>query len=154
MRKLLFLISLFFLCSNQLYSQEDINNREAKYRSGEHAFKDFLSQTIKYPVYAQEKNKQGQIIINFTVSKNGNLKNFTAVKQFDKECTNQVIKALRMSPKWLPKIKNGKPINSKQTVIIFFKLRGADTRIDIEPKEDDIIIWGYGTTKKKTLCKC
>ena len=57
MRKLLFLISLFFLCSNQLYSQEDINNREAKYRSGEHAFKDFLSQTIKYPVYAQEKNK-------------------------------------------------------------------------------------------------
>ena len=50
------------------------------------------------------------------------------------------------TPKW-----NGKPVASKQSVIIYFKLRGADTQIDIEPKDGDIIIWGYSSTKEKAL---
>ena len=48
-------------------------------------------------------------------------------------------------------MEKGKPVDSKQSVIIYFKLRGADTQIDIEPKDGDIIIWGYGSTKKKSI---
>ena len=51
----------------------------------------------------------------------------------------------------ISRMENGKPVASKQSVIIYFKLRGADTQIDIEPKDGDIIIWGYGSTKEKAL---
>ncbi|MDD4417689.1 MAG: energy transducer TonB [Bacteroides graminisolvens] len=148
--KLLFFILLLSF-HNPVSAQEKKTDREAECCVGEYSFKEFLSKTIKYPLSAQEDNLQGQVVIDFIVDQNGNLKDFIPVKQFDKQCTEYAIKALKASPTWLPKMENGKPVASKQSVIIYFKLRGADTQIDIEPKDGDIIIWGYGSTKEKAL---
>lgn len=148
--KLLFLILLLNFSSNPILAQENIDNRDAECCVDGCSFKSFLSKRIKYPVSAQEKNLQGQVIIDFIVDKNGGLKDFVPVKHFDKECLIYAIETLKTSPPWLPAIENGKPVDSKQTVIIYFKLIGADTKMEMEPGEDDIIVWGYGTTQEKS----
>ena len=51
----------------------------------------------------------------------------------------------------MSKIEKSKPVDSKQSVVIYFKLRGSDTKIDVEPGEEDIVVWGYGSTKQKIL---
>lgn len=149
--KLLFLILLVSISFNSVFAQGNIDYREAQCCANGCSFKSFLSKTIKYPVSAQEKNLQGQVIIDFVVDKDGCLKDFIPVKQFDKECTSYAIKTLKSSPEWLPKIEKGRPIESKQSVVIYFKLIGADTEMDIEPRDNDIIVWGYGSTREKTL---
>lgn len=152
--KLLFisgLLSVSFLLAG---AQEKVTNRKAQCcADGASSFKSFLSKTIKYPVRAQENNLQGQVIIDFIVGKDGGLKDFVVVKDFDKECTEYAIRVLETSPEWLPAVKDGKAVCSKQSVTIYFKLIGADTEMDVEPHEGDIIVWGYGTTKKGSLTK-
>ena len=145
--KLLFLILLLNVSLTSLFAQGKVNDRVARWRVEGCSFTDFLSKAIKYPVCAQENNLQGQVIIDFVVDRNGKLKDFISVKQFDKECVDYAIQALRTSPEWLPEIKNGRFVDSKQSVTIYFKLIGADTKMDVEPKDNDIIVWGYGMTK-------
>lgn len=152
--KLLFISGLVSVSFLMVSAQEGGDNRKAQCcADGASSFKSFLSKTIKYPVRAQENNLQGQVIIDFIVGKDGGLKDFVVVKDFDKECTEYAIRVLETSPEWLPAVKDGKAVCSKQSVTIYFKLIGADTEMDVEPHEGDIIVWGYGTTKKGSLTK-
>lgn len=152
--KLLFISGLLSVSFLLVGAQENVNNRKAQCCADEgSSFKSFLSKTIKYPVRAQENNLQGQVIIDFIVGKDGGLKDFVVVKDFDKECTEYAMRVLKTSPEWLPAMKDGKAVCSKQSVTIYFKLIGADTEMDVEPQEGDIIVWGYGTTQKGSLTK-
>lgn len=152
--KLLLLFLVLSISINPSFAQEKVTNRKAQCcADGGSSFKSFLSKTIKYPVRAQENNLQGQVIIDFIVGKDGRLKDFVVVKDFDKECTEYAIRVLETSPEWLPAVKDGKAVCSKQSVTIYFKLIGADTEMDVEPQEGDIIVWGYGTTKTGALTK-
>jgi len=126
---------------------------KAKLGSGEKDFHKYLYSHIHYPLNAQKENKQGKTLFLYTIGMDGGVSNIVAIKQIDKECTDNVIKAMKSSPRWSPATKNGKPTEVTDTLAIFFKLRGGDTTMDIEPQKDDIIIWGYGTTKVKSPTK-
>lgn len=86
--ELLFLILLVVLSSNSVFAQGNTDDREAQCCVDGCSFEKFLAKTIKYPVFAQENNLRGQVIIDFIVDKNGRLKDFVPIKQFNKECTN------------------------------------------------------------------
>lgn len=152
--KLLFVSGVLSVCLLSAFAQGSVTNRKTQWSaSAGSSFVSFLSKAIKYPVSAQENNLQGLVIIDFVVGRDGRLKDFIVVKDFDKECTEYAIRVLKTSPEWLPAMEDGKAVCSKQSVIIYFKLIGADTEMDVEPQEGDIIVWGYGTTKKGSLTK-
>lgn len=141
-------------CCLSVFSQENkVITTKAKFGSGEKDFHKYLYNHIHYPLNAQKENRQGKTLFLYTIRVNGEVSNIVAIKQIDKECTDNVIKAMKDSPKWSPATKNGKPTEVTDTLTIFFKLRGGDTAMDIEPQKGDIIIWGYGTTKVKSPTK-
>lgn len=136
------------------FSQKDKEiTTKAQLGNGQNDFYKYLCKHIHYPINAQKENRQGKTLFSYTIDIDGKVKNIVAIKEIDKECSNNVIKAMKNSPKWSPATKNGKPIEETDTLAIFFKLRGGDTSMDIEPQKNDIIIWGYGTSKVKTPTK-
>lgn len=81
---------------------------------------EFLSQNVKYPEEAKEKGIKGQAIIQFTVIKNGTIKNAMIINDPGYglgEAARQAVLCMNTQGKvWKPGIAKGVPVNVQYTV--------------------------------------
>jgi TonB family protein len=98
---------------------------QASYPGGNEKFYQFISKNIQYPVRCMDENIQGEVRIQFTVNKNGELSNFKPIKKVDAcpEFTHEAIRILKKSKRWNPGTKNGLPINSYFAIPLKFNLQ-------------------------------
>ncbi len=82
----------------------------------------FLGKEVKYPEAAKKAGAEGLEVITFIVEADGSLSNFDAVKVARQDCSDEVIRALKLSPNWKPASKNGKAVRVKYTLPFKFKL--------------------------------
>ncbi len=95
----------------------------AQYPGGEKALHTDISDIVKYPEEAKQNNIQGVVLVEFTVSKDGYIKNPTITRSANKLLDDEVIRVINsLKKRWKPATKNGKPIDSKMTLPITFSL--------------------------------
>lgn len=114
MRKL-FILSLLlmtFYHSNAqelLMDTEDVHSPDVKnpeFQGGDvTAFHEFIITNLD----KSKILKEGQLVCSFTVNEEGELKNIRVVKDLGGESAFELIRVLRLSPKWKPAMRNGKP---------------------------------------------
>ncbi len=93
-----------------------------KFKGGLEGFKRFILDGIKYPEIARQNKEEGQVYLKFTVDKEGNVIKAKIIKA-DKEYFNEeVMRILKLSPKWIPGRKDDKLINVTITIPISFKI--------------------------------
>ena len=75
----------------------------------------FVGNTLDANVGVENGAKEGNYKVNvrFTVTKDGSLKDFEPVTNFKHGFEEEVIRMMKLSPKWLPAIKNGVIVNSR-----------------------------------------
>ena len=74
------------------------------------------------PEIARQNKEEGQVYLKFTIDKEGNIIKAEIIKE-DKEYFNkEVMRVLKLSPKWIPGRKDGKLINVTITIPISFKI--------------------------------
>lgn len=81
-----------------------------KFRGGESALLQFISQNLVYPVIAQEQEIQGSVILEFVVEKDGSIGDVKVIKSLSKECDQAAIDVVRKLPRFIPARKQGKPV--------------------------------------------
>ncbi len=89
--------------------------------SGVKEWKDFLKDNITYPSKAISNNIEGEVMVSFTVNKNGNLESLSFDQKLGYDCEREVFNALAKSGKWNPAIKDGKPADMRIKIPIQFK---------------------------------
>ena len=82
----------------------------------------FLGKEVKYPEAARKAGAQGMEVITFIVEADGSLSTFEAVKVGRQDCSDEVIRAVKLSPNWKPARKDGKAVRVKYTLPFTFKL--------------------------------
>ena len=82
----------------------------------------YLATSIKYPKQAQEDGKQGRVIVQFIVDKNGSVTNVNVVRGVDPALDAEAIRIVSAMPKWEPGMQKGQPVNVKFTLPVNFKL--------------------------------
>lgn len=95
------------------------------FKGGEQAFGKYLAQTLRYPKTAREQNIQGDLIVSYTIEKNGIVGNIKILKKLARDIEEEVIRTLRLSPKWSAGTKNGIPVPVTFTHKISFVLDGT-----------------------------
>lgn len=70
-------------------------------------YNDFLKKNYKMPNVA---NLKGKVYITFMVEKNGTLSNIKVLRDIGYGTGEEAIRVLKLSPKWIPAKKNGKPV--------------------------------------------
>ncbi|MEQ8909802.1 MAG: energy transducer TonB [Vicingaceae bacterium] len=93
-------------------------NKEASYPGGKEGLQNFLDENLRYP---KDAKRYGKVIVEFTVKKNGKCTDFTVVKSVIDELDYSAIETLQGMPRWEPAIKNGKEVDSKVKVPVYFK---------------------------------
>ena len=91
---------------------------EAKFQNGgidkfyDYIIANFDTQTVE---------KKGQIIFEFTVNENGEVKNIKVVRDLGTNSAVELIRVLRKAPKWQPASRGGKPVSINLKMPLTFK---------------------------------
>lgn len=121
MFKKIVLVAFLFLLSNSVFSQIagedevylDGDKVEAKFQGGDlNKFADFVLANLD----KSKIEKEGQLICAFVINELGELKNIRIVKDLGGESAMEMIRVLRLSPKWQPATRNGKPFSTTYKV--------------------------------------
>jgi hypothetical protein len=125
MKKFLLIIG-FVLFSNIGFSQIGGEDEvylggdfiDAKFQNGglekfyDYIIKNFDTKTVE---------KSGQIIFEFTINQNGEVKNIKILRDLGTNSAMELIRVLRESPKWQPASRGGKPVSINLKMPLTFK---------------------------------
>ena len=95
---------------------------EPQFKGGISAFYQFLSKNIHYPEGMLDKNVQGKELISMTVETDGSLSDIKVVKDLGNGAAKEVIRVLKLSPKWDPGYQNGNKVRVRYTIPISFNI--------------------------------
>ena len=82
----------------------------------------FLGENIKYPTQAQENGKEGRVIVQFVVNRDGSIVEPSVVRGVDPELDAEALRVISIMPKWKPGKQRGKAVRVKYTIPVMFRL--------------------------------
>lgn len=91
---------------------------------GEEVLKNFLLQNVRYPITTEQDSIEGLIVLTFIVRETGKIDNIEVVRGEREDLDMAGVEAIRKMPKWAPAEVDGKPVASRYTLPIRFKLNG------------------------------
>ncbi len=86
----------------------------------------FINKNIKYPPIAQESGVEGTVVVQFTVEKNGSVRDIKVVRDIGAGCGDEakrVVKKMADQFKWTPGKQRGRPVRVRFTLPVRFKLQ-------------------------------
>lgn len=97
----------------------------------------FLQQNIKYPKEAQKQGKQGRVIVQFVVNKDGSITGDSVVRSVDPLLDAEALRVVRSMPNWTPGKQKGKPVRVRFTLPVTFQLNGDAPKQATEAKQPE-----------------
>lgn len=97
---------------------------QARFPGGDSAFRSFIANNFNYPARCLDEGISGYVLLRFIVDTKGNISNVTVIEETKscKEFSQEAIRVLKMSPRWIPGMVNGKFVKSYRVIPIKLSL--------------------------------
>ena len=82
----------------------------------------WLTKNLRYPASAQSQQVKGRVVAQFIVNKDGSVTDLEVTEHLNHACDNEVLRVLRMMPKWEPGLMDAKPCRTKVCIPVVFNL--------------------------------
>ncbi|MBK8832167.1 MAG: energy transducer TonB [Saprospiraceae bacterium] len=89
---------------------------------GQEAMYMHIYNELKYPAEAKESGISGQVIVQFVVSKEGEIQKAKVVRGIGGGCNEEALRIVSSMPKWNPGMHNGRTVPVTFTLPIKFSL--------------------------------
>ena len=86
-------------------------------------FTKWVYDNIVYPELAIENGIQGRVTVQFTIDKDGSVKDVQVLRGADSTLDKEAVRVISKSPKWSPGKQRGKAVKVKYTFPIIFQMR-------------------------------
>ena len=93
-----------------------------QFPGGASEFMKWLTKNLKYPATAQKKQVRGKVVAQFIVNTDGSVSDLELTEHLEAACDREVLRVLRMKPKWQAGVMNAKPCRTKVCIPIVFNL--------------------------------
>lgn len=97
--------------------------RSPRYPGGDKALMEFLAKQVKYPNKARRNNIQGRVVVQFVVTKTGEVGEIKVVRSVDPDLDAEAKRVCGLLPKFEPATLDGEPINVWYTLPINFGIK-------------------------------
>ncbi len=94
-----------------------------QYNGGMEKFYAFIGTNIKYPEEAVKNKIQGNVLMSFTVEKNGTLSDIKVDRKLGYGTDEEAVRVLKLSEKWIPGLIDGKEVRVKYSIPVKFSLK-------------------------------
>ena len=93
-----------------------------EYPGGIQALMKFIAGEIHYPEQAQKNNIQGRVILQFLVTKTGEVGNVEVLRSVSPEIDAEAVRVCKLIPRFEPGLVDGQPVNVVYTLPLTFNL--------------------------------
>jgi Gram-negative bacterial TonB protein C-terminal len=138
MKRLICLFILFVLQNSfsQIMGEDEVYLKgeriDASFNGGGiDNFYKFINATFDF----SKVKKEGTMITSFTINENGEIKNSRVTQFLDVESATEIIRVLKLAPKWKPATRMGKPIAVNMKFPLNFTLSPVKTN-EVKVKEN------------------
>ncbi|PXV64366.1 protein TonB [Dysgonomonas alginatilytica] len=83
----------------------------------------FIGSNLKYPTISVENGIEGRVIIRFVIGKDGRVSDVEIVRTLDPACDKEAMRVVKMMPKWVAGMQNGRNVSVYYTLPVLFKLQ-------------------------------
>lgn len=83
----------------------------------------YLTQHIRYPLFAQHRNLQGNVVCQFMVNEDGSISDVRVLQGVHPVLDNEAVRVLRFMPRWKPGRLHGKPVRVCYSLPVVFRLQ-------------------------------
>ena len=122
----------------------DVVEQMPEFPGGMRAGLEFMARNLKYPAKAQEAGKQGRVIVQFIVQKDGSLSDLHVLRPVNPWLDAEAIRVIGTMPKWKPGMQGGQAVAVKFTLPVTFMLEGSKHKP--QAGDNDVVVVGYGVT--------
>jgi TonB family protein len=91
-----------------------------EFPGGMEGLRKYLSENLKYPAEAREKNVQGTVFLSFVVQADGTITDVTTLKGIGAGCDEEASRVLAAMPPWQPGRQSGKAVPVRYSLPIRF----------------------------------
>lgn len=106
---------------NQVLTLREVE-RLPEFPGGIPAFVQWLTKQLKYPDYARSQKIQGKVIVSFIIERDGTTDMARIVESPNPHLSSEVMRVIRMMPKWKAGQDHGKPCRTIFVVPVNFNL--------------------------------
>ncbi len=82
----------------------------------------FIQDNIQYPQLALENGIEGKVYVTFVVEEDGTISDPRVLRDIGVGCGQEVIRVVKMMPKWKPGKKDGKPVRVQYNLPVNFSI--------------------------------
>jgi len=93
-----------------------------QFPGGAAEFMKWLTKNLKYPALAQKRKVKGRVVAQFVVNTDGSISDLELTEKLETSCDNEVLRVLRMMPKWQAGMMNAKPCRTKVCIPVVFNM--------------------------------
>lgn len=93
-----------------------------EFPGGVDALMSYIARSIRYPKIAEEKDIGGRVSVQFVVMQDGSIDSVKLYKSSDSIFNEEALRVIREMPKWSPGTCKGKPVVTKYTMPVNFRL--------------------------------
>ena len=93
----------------------------AQFPGGDTALHKFLLDKLEYPSIALDNIIMGRVIVSFCINEDGSVSNVKIERDVDPSLDNEVIRVIKIMPKWKSATYKGQPISSLYYLSVLFK---------------------------------
>lgn len=104
-------------------SCSDIEDAHEKAKCTEKTFNEIIYNNIKYPQKAQTDNKEGIVVVAYTVNENGDITDLKTLRDVDGYFEEECKRLVKLFPKMNPAIHEGQPVKCVMVQPFRFKLK-------------------------------
>jgi TonB family protein len=125
------------IVSHELFGTNDtpinFGDHAPQFRGGTNALGEFLVKNITYPAAARENRIAGRVILTLTIEKDGTVSGVKIDKGVGNGCDEEAARVIKMSPPWIPGIKDGVAAKMDYSIAIGFSVRmdGAEFAVNL-----------------------
>ena len=119
-----------------------------EFPGGEKAMMDYVSNNVKYPQEAKDKDISGRVFVSFVIEKDGSVNEVKVMRGIGGGCDEEAVRVISAMPKWKPGKQKGKPVRVSYMMPLNFKLtdgpqnqpvKKADVgEADMKPDKDGV----------------
>jgi TonB family protein len=95
-----------------------------EFPGGKESLKLFVMRNCHYPAISFEENKQGEVVIQVLIDKDGHPSSLTVIKSVSPAIDKELARVMSTSPRWIPGSMNGNPVQAIYTIPITFTING------------------------------
>jgi protein TonB len=92
------------------------------FKGGNEALADFMLANLQYPELAKRQGVEGTVILAYTITKNGEIKNIEVAQSVNKELDSEAVRLAEKMPRWTPAMQDGAARDIKYQLPVKFEL--------------------------------